>query len=278
MTTHRPAPYDVEAASLGFREALRQFSEASRKTRRRRQAKLDVAYGDGPAERLDIFLSETPRAPIIVFIHGGGWRASSKEDRSFPADVFCAVGAIWISLEYPLAPAARLDEIVEAVRGGLAWVYRHAPSFGGDPNRIHLCGNSAGGHLAGMALATDWEARGLPGDLIKGGTTISGVFQMVPLLRSPANGWLHMDIDVAVRNSPIFDLPDHASSLICAVGADEPPEFIEQSEVFAAVWRNKGYPSLFLSMEGRNHFSIIAELGKPESPLVKAMLEQIGPP
>lgn len=276
MTTSALAPYDVEGATPDFRDALRQYSEASRETRRRHPAQLDVAYGKGPAERLDIFLSEIPRAPIIVFIHGGGWSASSKEDRSFPADVFCAAGAIWISLEYPLAPKARLDEIVESVRCGIAWVYKNAASFGGDPARIYLCGNSAGGHLAGMALATDWEVQGLPRDLIKGVTTISGVFQMVPIMRSPANDWLKLDIDTAVRNSPIFDLPDHPCPLICAVGTDEPPEFIEQSQVFASAWRCKGYPSLFLPMEGRNHFSIIAELGKAESPLVQALLKQVG--
>lgn len=285
--------YDVEGASPGFREFLKEYSDASRHTRATWPSRLDLPYGQGAAERLDLFLPKQGAlegaaldvsrarslAPVIIFVHGGGWRASSKEDRAFPAEVFCTAGAVWISLEYPLAPAASLDEMVTSVRRGIAWVHANAMAFGGDPGDIHLCGNSAGGHLVAMAVGTDW-VRGyqLPADLIKSVTTLSGVFQMLPLVDCSANDWLKMGIQDAVRNSPAFNLPAQGCPLLCAVGADEPPEFIWQSETFAEIWANAGHPARFLRMEGRHHFSIIGELGNATSPLVAAMLAQMGLP
>lgn len=271
---HRP--FDIEGASPGFRDDLKRYSGASAATRARRPCRLDVAYGDGPAERLDIFTTQRPRAPVVVFIHGGGWRASSKSDRSFPADVFCEAGAVWVSLEYPLAPGATLDEMVASVRRGIAWVWRHAETFGGDPARIFVCGNSAGGHLTGMALGTDWPALGVPADVIKGATTVSGVFEMVSHMNSPANDWLRLDLDAAVRNSPLYNLPRSGCRLICAVGSDEPPEFIEQSQVYASAWRNRGFECRYLHVTGKHHFSIIGELGRRESELLAALFGQIG--
>ncbi|HVL56273.1 MAG TPA: alpha/beta hydrolase [Burkholderiaceae bacterium] len=272
------APYDVEAASPGFREHLQRYSVASRETRARWPARLDVRYGDGAAERLDIFLTDrSAAAPIVVFLHGGGWRGSSKEDRSFPAETFCPAGAIWISMEYPLAPAASVDQMVESVRRGIAWVHRNAHTFAGDRDRIFVCGNSAGGHLAAMAMVTDWSTGWhLPESPIRGATTISGVFQMTPLRHGHANTWLKLDVDSAVRNSPIFNLPARGSPLLCVAAANEPPEFREQSEVFAAVWRNRGFAGEYLLMPDVDHFSIIGELGKPASRLVSAMLRQMG--
>lgn len=278
MTTAvAPRPYDVEAASPGFRDLLQVYARKSAEVRSARPCRLDIAYGPGAAERLDVFMADAPDAPAVVFLHGGGWRASSKEDRSFPAEVFCPAGATWISMEYPLAPVATLDEMVASVRRGIAWVHAHGQEIGIDPDRIHLCGNSAGGHLVGMALGTDWARHGgLPQDVIKGATTVSGVFQMLPLMASGANGWLRMDVEAAVRNSPIFNLPGAGCPLLCAVGADEPPEFLEQSEAFVAVWRARGYEGTFLRVPGRNHFSVIGDLGNRDSALVRGMFAQIG--
>jgi arylformamidase len=276
MTQH--LPYAVEAATPEFASYLKRYSAESRRVQASRRCRLDVAYGDAPAERLDIFPADAEGAPIVLFLHGGGWRGSSKGDRSFPAEVFCPAGVAWISMEYPLAPAASLDEMVSSLRKGARWVARHAASFGGDAQRIHVCGNSAGAHLAAMLLATDRSGDGLAPGTIKGGTFVSGVFDMVPLLESGANDWLKMDIDVAVRNSPIYHVPVHGCPIVCAVGADELPEFVEQSRNFAAVWRSHGHPATFTACAGLHHFSVIGELGSAGSTLVRAMLEQIGAP
>lgn len=269
-------PYAVEQATPDYAKWLQKFSAESRRVQASRACRLDVAFGDTPAQRLDIFPAEKNDAPVVVFLHGGGWRGSSKSDRSFPADVFCPAGAAWVSMEYPLAPTATLDDMVACLRKGMLWVAKNATSFGGDPQRIFVCGNSAGAHLAALLLTTDWAEYGLPPDLIKGGTFISGVFDMVPLSRSGANEWLKMDIDAAVRHSPIYQVPKHGCPIVCAVGGDELPEFQEQSRNFAAVWRYHGHDGTFLPCAGLHHFSIINELANPNSALVRGMLTQMG--
>ena len=269
--------YDVEGYTPGFRDHLQDSVTRSRKTRAEWPAKLDVEYGPGPAEKLDIFLTEAPNAPIVIYLHGGFWKASSKNDRAFPAETFGAAGAIWISQEYPLAPAASLDDMVRCTRRAIAWVHQNATSFGGDPARIFLCGNSAGGHLVAMAAATDWAAEWqLPEDIIKGVTTLSGLFNLVPLSLTSANTWLKLDRATAVRNSPLLHLRAPLCPLICAVGSEEPPEFIEQSETFGEAWRQHGGSAHYLPLAGLNHFSIVMELGDAQSPLTKAVFAQIG--
>jgi arylformamidase len=268
-------PYAVEQATPGFMDWIRKFDAESKRVQGSRRCRLDVSFGDTPAQSLDVFPADVENAPIVVFLHGGGWRGSSKGNRSFPADVFCPAGVTWISMEYPLAPAATLDDMVSSLRQGLAWVAHNAKSFGGDASRIHLCGNSAGGHLSAELIATDWTRFGLPADLVKGGTFISGVFDMIPIMHSGANEWLKLDLDTAVRHSPIYDVRGGACPIVCAVGGDELPEFQQQSRNFAAVWRARGNAAEYLPCAGEDHFSIIAQLGDAKSELVRAMLGQV---
>ena len=116
-----------------------------------------------------------------------------------------------------------MDAIVEQVRTGLAWLHRHAPSHGCDPARLFVAGHSAGGHLAAMALATDWRRFGLPEDVIKGVCAISGVFDLEPIRLCYLNEVVGLDQDEARRNSPIH-LPLHGRCPVTvAVGELETP-------------------------------------------------------
>src|SRR5690606_34383100 len=114
-------------------------------------------------------------APVFVFIHGGYWRALSKSDASGMAPAYTHAGAVYVALNYSLAPGASLDRIVDQCRRAMAWVYRNIEKFGGDPARLYIGGSSAGGHLSGMVLASGWHADlGLPDNLIKGALLLSG--------------------------------------------------------------------------------------------------------
>ncbi len=263
--------YDIEATVPNMGDLLRQYGEASAKTRSSRRALLNVEYGAGPGETLDLYFAETKKpAPIIIFIHGGGWRGSNKEARAFLADFYCPAGAVFISLEYPLAPAHTLDQMAAAVKKGVTWAQTNAATFGGDRSRIVVVGNSAGGHLAAVAATKLAPAE------LAGVVTVSGVFDMRPLQLTAANAWLRMDDAAVLRHSPIHHIQPNPCPLFAYVGEHEPDEFRRQSHDFAAAWRRRGGSAEFLEIPGHNHFSIIGLVGKPGNPISDAVLRSAG--
>ena len=160
--------FNPRATARNIDERLAASAAASAETRARLDCVLDVRYGPGEKETLDIFPAASPGAPVQLFIHGGYWRAMDKSDYSFIADVFQPAGATTVVINYDLCPAVTLDTIVEQSNRSIAWTWRNIADHGGDPDRLYVSGNSAGGHLTAMALAHDWTADGLPADVIKG--------------------------------------------------------------------------------------------------------------
>ena len=146
-----------------------------------------------------------------MFIHGGYWQALDRKDFSFVAERLVEAGAAVALVGYDLAPAVDMDTIVGQIRAAIAWLYRNADAHGFDPDRICLAGHSAGGHLAAMALATDWTAFGLPADLVKGVCAISGVFDLEPIRLCYLNEVVRLDAEQARRNSPVLLPPQTAA-------------------------------------------------------------------
>lgn len=270
--------YDPEAGVAGVKECLERYAAESRELRASHRTKLDVAYGPGPSQRLDIYLAEYGErsVPIQVFVHGGAWKGSTKEDRAFAAGAFCPAGAAFIALEYPLAPAVALDEIVQQVREGIAWIYRNAATFGADPARLYVSGSSAGAHLCAMVLATDWKKFGLEPGVVAGATVISGIFDLEPLRLTTGYAHLKLDRESTERNSPIHHLPERGCPLIVAVGRSETAEFVRQSLDYFRAWTDRGFCGYAMVLDGHHHFSIMGEMSRRESPLYRAMAAQMG--
>ena len=270
--------YDTDAAVPEVGTLQARYAEASERTRETMPCRLDVAYGADEVEKLDIFLPDDPvGAPVQVFIHGGYWRMGSRKGRAFPAESFCAAGAIWVALGYPLAPGVTLDRIVQAVRDGLAWVWRNAESFGGDRARIHVAGNSAGGHLTAMLAATDWRRDyRIDAPVVAGACAISGLFDLAPMRHFQAQDWLQLDEDAVRRNSPLLHEPPTGCRMIVAVGEKESAEFRRQSTEYFETWLGWGHPAELLITPGDDHYTIIGALNDPAGPLQKAMLAQLG--
>lgn len=269
--------YDARGASAdgqAFRDFIR---DESPRIKARLGGEFDIPYGPGAAEVLDVFPAEKPGAPVVCFIHGGYWRSSSKDDVGLFAASFVPAGATYVAVNYALAPAATIDEIVRQCRAGLAWVYQNIAGYNGDPNRIHVNGRSAGGHLAGMLLAAGWREKfGLPEDVIKGACAVSGLFDLEPVRLSNVNDWARMDAAAAQRNSPIHHLPETGCPLIVTYGGLETEEFKRQSEDYMAAWRAKGYPCTYVEMPDRHHFATMPELMDADSPLTRAVFDQMG--
>lgn len=269
------AEYNIRDRHPDHGVFFEQYRELSEQARRTLPCKLDVAYGDGPNMTLDAFRAAKRDAPLLVFIHGGYWRALDKSDFSFPATAFVPAGVSLVSLNYALAPAVTLDEIVEQCRTAIAWLHGHAADLNADPARLYVSGHSAGGHLTAMLMATDWAAHGLPVDAIKGGCAISGVFDLAPILKTSINDDVRLDAEMAARNSPLFHVPKAGAPLVAAVGDGETEAFLDQSRRFAEAWGASGMAAQYLPLAGFHHFDVVLELAKANSPLTRAMLAQI---
>jgi arylformamidase len=268
--------YEIEALIPDWQQHVARMAAASERVRKALGGRLDVAFGPDPLQRLDLFMPPAKGAPVQVYIHGGAWRGSDKAGRAYPAELFVSAGVIWAPINYRLAPAASLDQIVDDVRLAVSWVYKNADGIGADRDRIYVSGNSAGGHLAGMLLAEGWEeAFAIPAGVVKGACAVSGVFDMRPIMRTSLNEALGLDERTADRNSPIRHLPAIPRPLIVAWGERETAAFKQQSRDYAAAWRAKGFPVREIEVADHHHFSILAELADRDSPLARAMLDQM---
>lgn len=241
------------------------WKRASELTRAQSLCHLDLAYGEGPAERLDVFPAQGAKAPVLVFIHGGYWRSLDKSDHSFLAASFAAEGAQVVLPNYALCPAVSIDQIVLQTVHALVWVYRHAASYGGDPKRIVVVGHSAGGHLAAMLLCCQWKllARDLPARLVKSALSISGVHDLAPLLHTP---FLQDDLRLTpawVEKLSPACLPAPKGPLYAVAGALESEEFLRQNELIRQAWGAKTVP-VCEQIAGRHHLNILHDLADPE--------------
>jgi arylformamidase len=232
--------------------------------RRTPGARIDLRYGDGDRHRVDVFPCGRSAAPTLVYIHGGYWQMNDKEPYAFLGEGLLPAGFNLAVIEYTLAPALRLDEIVREVRGAVAWTIDHAKEVGGDPARVFVAGHSAGGHLTAMAM-TDTR--------VAGGVAISGIYDLEPIRLNYLNDKLGLDAAESDRNSPLRHLPSSAAPLVVTVGLGELPELIRQSEEFADAWRRRGLSGTYRPVARHDHFSILEELARSDGAILTALKE-----
>ena len=235
----------------------------SEKVREEMDHRLDVPFGPTRAEHSDVYpaTGDARGAPVLIYVHGGFWVLRTSKEFGFVARGPVSEGVATVVTNYALSPEVTIDEIVRQTRAAVAWTYQNAESFGVAPERIHVAGHSAGGHLVAMLLSTDWEGvYGLPANIIKSATAISGVFDLAPLPYTFLQPKLQLTWDQALRNSPILHLPDLQSGpppLLVAYGENETDEFRRQSEEFFAAWKAKGLDGDLMVLPGKNHFDVI---------------------
>ena len=263
---------DLEAIQDSYRRASDRVTASGR-------GLLDLAYGADPLQRLDLFPAPAGPAPAMVYIHGGYWVGGDKIGRRFPAPLYNDSGIAWAAINYRLAPGCPMDGIVADVRAALAWIYRNAADHGIDPDRIHVAGTSAGGHLTGMLLAPGWHAAyGVPENVVKGACATSGLFDLAPLRSTSRQDSLALDADMAARNSPILHPPAAPVPAVIAWGVRETDEFRRQSEDYAAALEAAGCEVTRIAAAEHDHFSIMGDIARPETPLGSAMLALVRRP
>ncbi|MEO8015842.1 MAG: alpha/beta hydrolase [Polaromonas sp.] len=253
----------------------------SQSARQQLPCQLDVAYGEQPGETLDIFppsgVSQGKGAPVLVFIHGGYWRALDKADHSFIAPAFTQAGACVVVLNYALCPAVTIPDIVRQMVKALAWTWRHVAEQGGDPARITVAGHSAGGHLAAMLLACDWPAHApdLPQALVKNALSISGLYDLEPIRQTPFLQDLQLTPGQVRQASPVLLPRPPQGTLFSVAGGDESDEFLRQNRLIQQAWGLETVP-VCESLPGLNHFSILEALTEPSHRLHQLALELLG--
>jgi arylformamidase len=254
------------------------WAKESESARQQLPCQLDLAYGDQPGETLDIFPASGVRpgkgVPVLVFIHGGYWRALDKADHSFIAPAFTQAGACLVVLNYALCPAVTIPEIVGQMLHALAWTWRHIADRGGDPERITVAGHSAGGHLAAMLLATDWKkhAPDLPQGLVSNALSISGLYDLAPIRHTPFLQDLNLTPEQVRQASPVLLPPPSQGTLYSVAGGDESEEFLRQNLLIQQAWGATTVP-VCESLAGLNHFSVLEALIEPTHRLHVLALE-----
>jgi arylformamidase len=250
-------------------------NSASQQARKKLKSYLDVAYGDTPRQVMDIFPAGKPNAPVLLYFHGGYWRSGSKDQNCHFAELFVKAGATVAVVEYDLCPQVTVTDIVRQARASVAWAYKNISDYGGDPSKIYISGLSACGHLVAMALAHDWEKEGLPRDLIKGATAISGVYDLEAVLHIDVNQEIRLTPESARENSPLLHPPLPYAPLIVAAGGAEPRGWQEQSENLFALCKERGLRCEYIEIPGAQHYSIGLQLADSQSPLTRAMFKQM---
>lgn len=238
---------------------FRAFARVSEETRDRLPHRLDIRYGPGPLETLDVFPAATPAAPLHVFLHGGYWRSQNKRDYAFVARHLVPAGVTTVIANYDLCPAVTVAEIETQALRCVDFVREHARELGGDGARLSVSGHSAGGQLAARLLAG-------PAEGVDAFTMISGVFDLEPLPQTSINQALGLTAAEARARSPQrWPVPEAPKPVRLVVGGAESAEFRRQTRAYAEHLGAGGWHPRIEEIAGANHFTVLdAVFGDPD--------------
>jgi arylformamidase len=270
--------YDQSVYAPNIQQVIKRYAFNSELTRSRLGNPKTFSYGPTPIETLDVFQCNQAKAPINIFIHGGAWRSGLAKDFAYNAEIFVNAGAHYVVPDFinVIQSNGDLMPMAEQVRSVVAWVYKNAASFNGDPNKIFISSHSSGSHLAGVALTTDWQKDyGLPMNILKGGVLCSGMYDLKPVRLSARSSYVKFTDSVESALSSQRRLEYLNTPIIVAHGSLETPEFQRQSRDFVKAVKEAGKSAELVIGQQYNHFEMPETLANPYGILGKLVLKQM---
>jgi arylformamidase len=268
-----------------FTRWVREAEDYRAEAMKERRAELGLSYGSTLRQVMDLFSprSDSPRpvaprpvaptpditAPLALFIHGGYWRSLEPSMFSQVARGANAHGIAVAVVGYDLCPQVTIAEIIDQIRHACLFLWLRTG------RRMMVFGHSAGGHLAAAMVATDWQSLypKAPAVLVPTAYSISGLFDLTPLLDVAMAQDLRLDVAKARSVSPLFWPPPRGRVFDAVVGALESSEFLRQSRVIAEAWEKGGAQTRYQEIAGTNHFTVLDALRDPQSEMVRRLAE-----
>jgi arylformamidase len=233
-------------------------------------AELGLAYGTSARQKVDLFFPDaTGHTPLALFVHGGYWRSLDASSFSHVSAGLNARGVAVAVAGYDLCPDVTIGQIINQIRTACLFLWRR---FG---QRLMVYGHSAGGHLAACMVATDWKKLDpkAPIDLVPAGYSISGLFDLTPLIKTAMNVDLRLDDTEVARISPMYWPVTRGRVFDAVVGGLESSEFLRQSHIITDNWRQRGIETRYEEVPGANHFTVVDPLSDPNSAMTARCAE-----
>lgn len=247
----------------------------------------DIRYMAGNDERhvLDVYAPRDAQgAPVALYFYGGGWRSGDKDLFEHLGRAFAVRGIVAVVVNYRLTPDVKSPAHANDCAAATAWTYRNIEQYGGNPNNIFLTGHSAGAHLAALiTLDRQYlDPVNVPEEAIRGVIMMSGVADLrehveaaVFTRREYVEEAFGSTTEELAAASPITHLRAGLPPFLVIVAEDDPPSHREQGRNFADALRDAGNEAMFISVKGRDHFSIVRRFGPSEDATAGAMADFI---
>ncbi|RUW94417.1 alpha/beta hydrolase [Mesorhizobium sp. M7A.F.Ca.US.010.02.1.1] len=251
-------PFRTRDHVADFDDVVADIVSRSAETRAILPMSADIAYGEGKAERLDLFFPPGARRdlPVHIFIHGGYWRMFSRSDYSYVANTVTKAGAIAVIVDYALMPEVRMAAIVDQIRRAKQWVLDNIAAHGGDPARLSVSGHSAGAHLATFLF----EKTPMP-SRIRAALLLGGLYDLKPLQTSFLQPLIGITDEEATAFTPMTRWHDPETAATILVGDQETSPFHQQAADFGKRLRAQGQLVCDLRLNDRNHMNSVRDLG-----------------
>ncbi len=233
------------------------YAALSAQARNTLPVKENLTFGAKATRVLDYFPAKTENSPLHIFIHGGYWQALSQRESAMMAPALIENGQAFATLNYTLAPDARLGEMIAECKSAIKWLAKNTAELGFDPSKVTISGHSAGGHLAAMVMARFWEELAQSGMIVQEVILISGVFDLEPIALTPVNDPIQLTTEEILGLSPVLHLPAVGPRYVVTVADGDTDEFIRQSREYAELLRKAGRSVCFELKKGMHHFDII---------------------